>query len=191
MAGTHDRNRRRNEMSALRLETARLILVSATLPMLRVELSRPEEFARLLGAEIAAPWPPPLNDEQSNQWMIRYLEENQDAGGWALFYYLLRAGPNGRLVVIGNGGFKGRPTPDGTVEIGYSIVEAYQRKGLATEAARALVAHSFRDPTVTRVTAETLPHLVPSIRVLVKAGFVLIGAGSEPDTIRFEIRRPR
>ncbi len=180
-----------SEKSTLRLETDRLILVSATLPMLRAELSRPEEFARLLAAEIAAPWPPPLNDEQSNQWMIRYLEENKDAGGWALFYYVLREGPQGRPLAIGNGGFKGKPTADGAVEIGYSIVEAHQRKGLATEAVRALVAHSFRNPTVTRVIAETLPHLVPSIRVLVKAGFVLIGAGSEPNTIRFEIKQPR
>jgi len=180
-----------SEKSAPRLETDRLILVPATLPMLRAELTRPEEFARLLGAEVAAPWPPPLNDEQSNQWMIRYLEENQDAGGWALFYYVLREGPDGRPLAIGSGGFKGKPTADGAVEIGYSIVEAYQGRGLATEAARALVSHSFRAPTVTRVVADTLPHLVPSIRVLVKCGFVLIGAGPEPDTIRFELKRPR
>lgn len=180
-----------SEESALRLETERLVLVSATLPMLRAELSRPEELALLLGADVEAPWPPPTNDEQSNKWMIRYLEENKGAGGWALFYYVLREGPKGRPLAIGNGGFKGKPAADGAVEIGYSIVEAYQRKGLATEAARALVAYSFRDPTVTRVTAETLPHLVPSIRVLVKTGFVLIGAGSEPDTIRFELKRPQ
>ena len=173
-----------------RLETPRLTLVAATLPMLRAELTRPDEFARLLGAEVAAPWPPPLNDEPSNRWMIRLLEENQDAAGWGMWYFLLREGPGGGPLAIGNGGYKGKPSADGTVEIGYSVVEAYQRKGLGTEGARALIDRAFRDPGVTRVIAETFPDLTPSIRVLEKNGFVRIEGGSEPGVIRFELRRP-
>jgi len=76
------------------------------------------------------------------------------------------------------------------VEIGYSIVEAFQGKGLGTEAVRALVDHAFRNPAVTRVIAETFPDLTPSIRVLEKNGFVRIEeGGSEPGVIRFELRR--
>jgi len=172
-----------------RLETDRLLLVPATLPLLRAELAQPQEFARLLGAEVAAPWPPPENDAQSNQWMIQYMEKNPDAAGWGMFYFLLRAAPGGQPLAIGNGGFKGKPSADGTVEIGYSIVEAYQGKGLATEGARALVEHAFRGPTVNRVIAETFPHLTRSVRVLEKNGFVLIGAGSEAGVIRFELKR--
>lgn len=172
----------------MRIETKRMTLIPATLPMLRAELAHPEEFARLLGAEIASPWPPPLNDEASIQWMIRYLEQNPETGGWSMWYYLLRR--EGRApLAIGNGGYKGAPTPDGTVEIGYSIVESHQRQGLGAEAAGALVDHAFEDPAVTRVIAETLPHLVPSIRVLKKNGFVLTGLGSEEGAIRFERRR--
>src|SRR6267142_3608590 len=176
-------------MSSQPLETRRLTLVAATLPMLRSELTHPDEFARLLGAGVAAPWPPPLNDEKSNRWMIRYLEENPDAGGWGLWYYVLREGPNGGPLAIGNGGYKGKPSVDGTVEIGYSIVEAYQRKGLGTEGARALIDHAFRGPAVRRVIAETCPDLTPSIRVLERNGFVRIDGGSEPGVIRFELRR--
>src|SRR5438093_7764611 len=177
-------------MNSPSLETRRLTLVAATLPMVRAELARPDEFARLLGVEVAVPWPPPLNDEQSNRWMIRYLEENQDAGGWGLWYYVLRQGPGGRPLAIGNGGYKGRPSADGTVEIGYSVVEAYQRKGLATEGARGLIDRALRDPAVTRVIAETFPDLTPSIRVLEKNGFSRIEeSGSEPGVIRFELRR--
>ena len=170
------------------LETPRLILVPATLPMLRAELTQPDEFVRLVGAEVAAPWPPPLNDEQSNRWMIRYMEENRGAGGWGPYYYVLREGPNGGPIAIGNGGYKGKPT-DGAVEIGYSIVEAYQRKGLGTEGARALIDRAFRDPAVTRVIAETFPDLTPSIRVLEKSGFIRIEGASEPGAIRFELKR--
>ena len=176
-------------MSPTRLETQRLSLVPATLPMVRAELARPDEFARLLGTEVAAPWPPPLNDEQSNQWMIRYLEANGDAGGWGLWYYVLRRGPSGGPIAIGNGGYKGAPTADGTVEIGYSIVEAFQGKGLGTEAVRALTDRAFGDPAVTRVIAETFPDLTASIRVLEKNGFTRTEGGSEPGVIRFELKR--
>ncbi|MGH7681994.1 MAG: GNAT family N-acetyltransferase, partial [Candidatus Eiseniibacteriota bacterium] len=143
----------------MRIETERMTLVPATLPMLRAELTHPEEFARLVGAEIAQPWPPPLNDEASNQWMIRHLEQNPETGGWAMWYYLLRRDGGQPPILIGNGGYKGPPTPDGTVEIGYSIVESYQRRGLGSEAARGLVDRAFEDPGVMRVIAETLPHL--------------------------------
>ena len=177
-------------MNTPRLETRRLILVPATLPMLHAELTRPDEFARLIGAEVASPWPPPLNDEASNRWMIRLLEENPDTAGWGMWYFLLRGGPGGRPLAIGNGGYKGKPTADGTVEIGYSIVEAHQKMGLATEGAHALIDRAFRDPVVTRVIAETLPELNPSIRVLEKNGFVRVEGGSEPGVIRFELRRP-
>ena len=178
-----------NPVNSPRLETRRLSLVAATLPMLRAELTRPDEFARLLDVEVASPWPPPFNDEQSNQWMIRYLEENRDEGGWGLWYFVLREGPNGRPLAIGNGGYKGKPSDDGTVEIGYSIVEAFHGKGLGTEGARALVDHAFRSPRVTRVIAETFPNLIASIRVLEKNGFVRIEGGSEPGVIRFELKR--
>jgi RimJ/RimL family protein N-acetyltransferase len=39
------------------------------------------------------------------------------------------------------------------------------------------------------VIAETLPELTPSIGVLGKCGFHLIGEGSEPGVIRFELTR--
>ena len=41
--------------------------------------------------------------------------------------------------VIGSAGFKGPPDAEGTVEIAYGLVPAYQGRGYATEAARALV----------------------------------------------------
>jgi RimJ/RimL family protein N-acetyltransferase len=171
------------------IETERLILLPATLPTLRAELTSLDEFARLLRAEVASSWPPPLNNEATTQWVIRSLEQNPEAAQWSMWYYLLRRGPGRPPLLIGNGGYKGPPTGDGTVEIGYSIVESYQRKGLGSEAAGALVENAFRDPAVKRVIAETLPHLLPSIRVLEKNGFRPIGPGSEEGVIRFERKR--
>jgi ribosomal-protein-alanine N-acetyltransferase len=68
-------------------------------------------------------------------------------------------------------------------------LEAHQRRGYASEAVEALVGWAFGHPEVTRVIAETYPELVPSVGVLEKTGFRLIGAGSEERVIRFERRR--
>ena len=75
------------------------------------------------------------------------------------------------------------------MEIGYSVVESYQRRGLGSEAAAALVGRAFEDLSVRRVLAETFPHLTGSIGVLRKVGFHKIGEGSEPNAILFEITR--
>ena len=172
------------------MDAGRTTLVASSLPLIRAELADLGELERLLGAEIARPWPPPLNDEQSQRWILAKLEADPEVGPWTLWYVHLKRGPGERPLVIGNAGFKGPPTEDGTVEIGYSIVEAQQRKGLGTEVAAALVARAFRDARVKRVVAETFPVLVASIRVLEKNGFRRVDEpGSEPGVIRFERRR--
>lgn len=56
---------------------------------------------------------------------------------------------------------------------------------------RALVARASADPAVRRIIAEPLPELTPSIGLLRKRGFHLIGDGSEPGALRFELRGPR
>lgn len=71
------------------------------------------------------------------------------------------------------------------VEVGYSIMPAFQRLGLASEAVAALIDWAFSDPGVQLVTAETLPSLPASIRVLEKNGFQFLGAGSEEGVIRY------
>lgn len=104
-------------------------------------------------------------------------------------YFILLPGEGGRPILVGTAGYKGPPSADGTVELGYGIVSEYQRRGFASEATRGMVARAFRFPSVRRVIAETLPELTPSIGVLQKCGFRLIGEGSEPGVIRFEITR--
>ena len=196
------------ERSPLRIETKRLTLREATIPLLTAEgehvvvaaanslqdesnlprgKSNPlrSKFEELVEADIAAPWPPPLHDADSLQWMIRYLETNPEPG-WGMWYFLLKRGRGERPIAVGNGGYKGAPTRDGTVEIGYSVVTGYQGRGLAAEAIAALVAHAFRDPRVQRVIAETMPDNIPSIRVLEKSGFLRSGSGSDPGSIRLQ-----
>jgi RimJ/RimL family protein N-acetyltransferase len=118
------------------------------------------------------------------------LAEGPLQAGWWLYFVLL-AGAEGGRALIGSGGYMGPPTADGTVEVGYAIVNDHQRRGYASEAVRGLLARAFALPEVRRVIAETLPDLIPSIGVLHKCGFALIDGGSAPGVIRFELTRAR
>ena len=110
----------------LHLTTPRLVLVAADLALARADWHDRAEFGRLLGAEIPAPWPPPENDDGSMSWFVQSLEADPAAVGWCVWYFLLPL-PDGTRLAVGNGGFKGRPSSDGIVEVGYSIIEARQR----------------------------------------------------------------
>jgi RimJ/RimL family protein N-acetyltransferase len=118
------------------------------------------------------------------------MREHPHDEGWTKWYFLLSR-PGSRAVLIGNGGFTGAPSEDGTVEVGYSIVVTQQRQGYAPEAVRGLAAWAFAHPNVRRLVAHTLPDLRPSIRVLEKCGFALVGDGVEEGTIQFELLPPR
>jgi ribosomal-protein-alanine N-acetyltransferase len=183
-------------VTRLKLSTERLELVAGTAELAHAERGDRPRLARLLRARLPDGWPPPLNDDDSRTWVTRYLDEHPEAVGWTLWYVVLhQAGPGERglgrgrgRVVVGNGGFKGCPQ-DHTVEIGYSVMEAFQGRGYGTEAARALVRWAFQHDAVHRVIAETHPEFARSIRLLEKLGFTPAGAGSEPRIERFEVMR--
>ena len=171
----------------VRIATDRLELVQGNLELSRAELTDRPRFASLLNARVLQ-WPPPLNDENSMRFSLDFYARNPDADGWGVWYFILN--PEGdERIVIGNGGFKGKPSPEGTVEIGYSILDNYQKRGYGSEAVRAMLEWAFSHSKVHHVTAETLPALTPSIRILEKNGFRFVGDGSEPGVIRYEIQR--
>jgi RimJ/RimL family protein N-acetyltransferase len=120
---------------------------------------------------------------------LEKLEEALDQAEWWTWYLVLRRDATGGRAVLSSAGFKGKPTSDGTVEIGYSVLQEPQGFGYATEAVRGLLAWAFAHPEVSRVIAEASPELTPSIRVLERSGFVSVGEGSEEGFIRFELAR--
>lgn len=172
-------------MSLAALETERLRLIPATLELADADLHNRMEFSHQLGATVLDGWPPPLNDEGSMKYTVDYLRAHPEGAGWAAWYWVAK---KHKSVAIGMGGFKGVPAA-GTVEIGYSLLPVFQKKGYAMEAVAALLDWAFGHEEVDRVIAETLPELTPSIRLLEKSGFANIGKGSEEGVIRFELRR--
>jgi [ribosomal protein S5]-alanine N-acetyltransferase len=172
------------------ITTERLTLVPATIPSLMAELEGNASISRQLGVEVPENWPPELYDAPAIEWTIKFLEEKPEGAKWCSWYMLLRNGEVNQHTLIGIVGLKGMPLDDGTAEVGYSVLQQYQRQGYATEAASALRDWALSHDEVTRVIAETLPELVASQRVLEKSGFHFIGPGSEEGVIQYEYLRP-
>ena len=170
------------------ISTPRLELVSATIACLEAELEGRASLARRLGVEVPDTWPPRLYDLDAITWCLRSLTDNPEFQTWGMRYFVLR--DDARGVAIGAGGYKGPSSDSGVVEIGYSILSKYERRGFASEAVDGLVRRAFEATNVTRVIAETLPDLIPSIRVLERTGFDFAGPGGEPGVIRYKRDRP-
>jgi [ribosomal protein S5]-alanine N-acetyltransferase len=170
------------------IATERLELIPATVALARAALDGDVALAARLGVVVPATWPPEFLDPPALEFTLDRLTEGAHQAGWWLHFVVLARGAHGRTL-IGSAGYKGPPSPDGTVEVGYGIVPDHQRQGYASETVRALLEHAFAVPAVHRVIAETFPELTPSIGVLRNCGFRLVGDGSEPGVIRFEITR--
>lgn len=169
------------------IRTHRLHLLPARTELLLAELEAREALERALGIPVPPDWPPELYDRDAVQYILDRIAEDPTGAGWWLHYIVLVAGDD--PVVVGTAGYKGPPDAGGTVEVGYSVLSAFRRRGIATEATRGLVARAFRHPGVRCVIAETLPHLTPSIGVMEKCGFRYAGAGSEAGVIRYALTR--
>ena len=163
--------------------TTRLRLVAVTPAIVDAELEDGHRLAQVLGATLPSDWPPEHHDTGTLR-STRDALSRPGAAGWWLQYIVFVAAPS--PVVVGIAGYKGPPA-DGVVEIGYSVVPSWQRRGVATEACAALIEAAWRRGAQV-VVAHTLPHLLPSIGVLRKLGFAP-SAPPEPGVLAFELRR--
>jgi RimJ/RimL family protein N-acetyltransferase len=139
------------------LVTPRLLLRPLTVGEARTLLARePLESLRF------APGYPMPDTADGLGFLLNHLVE--DFG----FYLVVRSDDT---LVVGEIGFVGPPA-DGAVMIGYAIVPGERRQGYATEAIRALSEWALQQPGVGEVQARTRPNNEPSVRALLRAGFV-------------------
>ena len=157
----------------------RVYLVPATPELINTELSTLGELGRVLAVTVPEDWPPEHHDGDALRFM-RHALEQPDASGWWLHYVVA----DGTLV--GSAGYKG-PPEGGVVEIGYSIVPSWQRRGIATAACRELVETAWQRGA-RAVRAETLPELRASVALLERLGFRLVEP-IEPGALVFELHR--
>ena len=174
------------EPASLRLvKSRRLNLIATTTELLKKDIAGSEHLAEALGVASPDSWPPDLYGPSAMRYALEQLGDPTEQC-WS-FWYLTT--PDEPRELVGICGFKGRPDASGSVEIGYSVLEPFRRKGLASEAVASLVGWAFTHHNVREVSAETFPYLTQSIRVLEKNGFVLTGAGSEAGVVRYAVKR--
>ena len=166
------------------ITTPRLRLIPATRAMIAAELAGPEALAQALGAEVPPDWPPEYHDTEVLRFWDEQLTRPGAAGWW--IYYAVATESGTSPMVVGSVGYKGPPA-DGVVEIGYSVIPSWRRRGLATEASRALIEAAW-EQGAQEVIAHTLAHLEPSIGVLRKLGFEP-AESSEGGELEFRLRR--
>ena len=162
------------------IRTPRLEIIPATADLVRAEIEDAACFFERLGVEVADDWP----SENLLSVLPLFLNALQNPAnvGWLTWYWIDRA----ENAIVGDGGFKGQPSDDGTAEIGYETRPAYRRRGYASEAVAALARWALSRPGVHRVFAETDSDNTGSIKVLMATGFVPSGPGSESDLVGFE-----
>ena len=105
---------------------------------------------------------------------LALYERNGATAPWT--GYLIRW--DGRIA--GTCSFTG-PPENGEVEIAYFTFPQYERRGIASEAARLLIAIAMSEPEITSVIAHTLPEPNASTRILQKHGFVRDGTAQDKD----------
>jgi len=172
--------------------TDRLVLLAATIDLARAELESPQRLASMLNAQVPDGWPPGEYDRAAQELFLGRLEAGgAGAIGWHSWYAVLRGTSEMPPVLVGAGGFHGPPDEAGVVEIGYSVMPAWQGQGLAGEMVDGLVDYAFADHRVHRIVAHTTTENAASCKVLECAGFRQVGPGEEPGSLRFETSRTR
>ena len=156
------------------MTAADLNLVSAPFELLDAAIEDEPKLGRLLAATVADGW---AGFPDSLPVLRNSCARNPPGHAWGTFFFVL----DDPRTLVGLGGYKGGPSDEGIVEIGYAIAPAFRGRGLATAAVQEMVTRGFGDPQVRFIDAHTLAQPNASTRVLEKSGFEMLGALEDPD----------
>ncbi len=164
--------------------TPRLRLSHVSLELMQTELSADrQQQAQLLNAIVPAAWPPEHWEPHCFPFLEKMYAEHPHTESWAR-YIVLRGEPETLVGTLG-----AFPRGRKEAEIGYGILPDWQRRGLTTEAARALITELFRDEWIEAISAQTYPRLRGSIGVMERCGMRPFGPGNEEGTVRYRLER--
>jgi ribosomal-protein-alanine N-acetyltransferase len=163
------------------LETQHLLLLPFSLELKQAALRNKSQLAALVEARVPGHWPGPDLAEALPA-LVEGMEQEPLEPVWDGI--ILHKADR---LIIGDMGFKGAPNQEGAVELGYSIIPDYRRRGYATEMARCLITWAFQEQGVQAVTAECLDTNIGSIKVLEKLG--LHRLEPEGPMLKWQIRR--
>jgi RimJ/RimL family protein N-acetyltransferase len=150
------------------IRTPRFELVSMTLPFMEALVAHDLDRA---SDEIGATLPVDMPDDLRYFLEYRTAQVREDASVRAWLGRLIVLDDDRGRRVVGSVGFHGPPDDEGRVEVGYRVEPEYRRKGVATEAVRALFDWANLEHGVTRFRAATAPDNLASQAVLARFGF--------------------
>jgi RimJ/RimL family protein N-acetyltransferase len=189
-SGQTKRRGNMNESKSVKLSTNRLELIATTLDHICAEMEAPERLESLLNAQVEPSWPPGEYDRDAQEFFRDRLKEGGVAViGWYNWYAVKRGSVDHPSVLVGAGGYFGPPSEEGEVEIGFSVMPAWQGLGYATEMAELLIENAFTDIRVKKIIAHTTLVNSASCKVLEKCGFRYVCRNEESGKSLFEILR--
>ena len=180
----------RKQLGCPDLRVGTLRMVTITPEMLRAELDNDMvRLGELLNARMTSEWPPTEWEPHVFRFILKQYEEYPETVGWHRYVVLTEAlgmSRASRTLVGAVGGF---PKAYGDVEIGYSTLPQFQRRGYATACARTLVEWLLQRDGIVSVSANTFPTLPESIKVMERCGMTYVGEGEEAGTVRYQRRK--
>ena len=169
------------------LKIGRLRMVAIAPEMLAAEHdSNGVELARMLKARVTHEWPPVDWDPHVYRIILKQYDEWPASYGWHRYVVLESGLGRSRTLVGAVGGF---PRAHGDVEVGYSTLPAFQRRGYATAFATKLVEWLLTRDEVQSVSAQAYPRVTESIKVMERCGMGFAGGGDEVGTVRYRRMR--
>ncbi|WP_236788247.1 GNAT family N-acetyltransferase [Amycolatopsis sp. GM8] len=149
-------------MSVIR--SARLDLVELTGNLLRLTLERDlDALAGLLGVEVSQEWADLIPAREN----LKAIHDEPDAQPWLSRGIVLREAG----ALIGEVGFHNPPDELAVVELGYEVLPAFRRRGVATEAIRALTDWAFATGDASTVYVTIAHDNAASIGLVQSLGF--------------------
>ena len=160
-----------------RIETPRLVLQLLPAGALAALAEGDKaEASRLAGCPL-----PDFPDEERSIAAVRLKDLTADSGYWPWSLRAMALKPD--FVFVGHFNFHSKPGADylkeiapGAVEFGYFVMPAYRRRGLAEEAARAMMDWAARFHAISRFVVSIRPDNVASVAMAQKLGFARIGS---------------
>jgi RimJ/RimL family protein N-acetyltransferase len=170
------------------MRSGRIELIPSSAEYIRIELESPGLLAGKLHATVSKNWPTGEYDRDAMEFFLSCFEKGGEAArGWYGWYAIKTDSTDGQRFLVGAAGYFGPPDTNGQVEVGYSVLPEWQRRGYATEMVHLLVYHAFTFERTRKIIAHTAAENEASIRVLISNGFSHTGV--DEHKFRFELSR--
>ncbi len=147
------------------IETKNLKIIACDDEILQAAIDGNDVLASKINAIVEDDWTE--FGELAFQYALNKLKVGEDEKYWWTYFPIHKQDNK----LIGSAGYKGKPTIEGVIELGYEIRSNYRNRGLATELVIGLIDNALKDTKVKSIIAHTLGHHNASTSVLKKCRF--------------------